>query len=121
MGMTRELLKESIEKCTKAIELINTTSGFSYPQAVHITKEIVEERKKFEKWLEELNTIEELKKFTRENYSNGGDVMVECWDNRDWEDFMDKCKEYKKQPKRYLKEIMRIHDERRKGIENTAY
>jgi hypothetical protein len=32
--------------------------------------------------------IEKLKKLAMDNYENGGDTMIECWDKSDWLEFI---------------------------------
>lgn len=33
-------------------------------------------------------TVEEVKKYAMKNYENGGDAIVECWEDSDIEDFL---------------------------------
>lgn len=36
-------------------------------------------------------TYEEMKKLAEENYCEGGDVFVECWDRKDFEEAVKEC------------------------------
>ena len=34
-------------------------------------------------------TYEEMEKLAMENYNNGGDVFVECWDEREFDEYVE--------------------------------
>jgi len=61
--------------------------------------------------------IAKIKKIALKNYENGGDVFIECYDSRDWDEYFDQCNQYKIDPIKRALEIMGMRDEHRKGVE----
>lgn len=54
-------------------------------------------------------TITRLKKLCMENYENGGDTPIECWDQKHWEEFVT---EHGNQSEQFLRTLWSIWDER---------
>jgi hypothetical protein len=65
--------------------------------------------------------IKMLKQLALDNYNNGGDGMVECWDNKDYEQFITRCEEQGKDIKETALKDMGVYDSHRKDIEATAF
>lgn len=65
--------------------------------------------------------IESLKKYALERYEQGGDIMVECWDEADWVEFIIKCEEEDLDRIKELRFLMGLWKERREEIEGTRF
>ena len=52
-------------------------------------------------------TVADVKRIAMENYTRGGDVIVECWTDKDIEEFLKR----NKNPIEKLKNIISIHNE----------
>lgn len=61
-------------------------------------------------------TVEEVKKIAMENYNKGGDVIIECWDDADIQEWIDD-----KGTKTALKRLFGLYDDKRRDIESTAF
>ena len=62
---------------------------------------------------EEKLTIEKVKEIAMKNYNSGGDVVIECWDDKDIQEFIDGTGEYYEKPGTLesLKNIFEINKE----------
>jgi hypothetical protein len=56
-------------------------------------------------------TVEGVRKDAQKHYNCGGDVIVECWDDRDIQEFLDDTPPEKQ--KQQLLQLYRINDDRR--------
>ena len=52
-------------------------------------------------------TIAEVRKIAMKTHTRGGDVIIECWDDKDIEDFLTR----NKNPMKALQSIMDVHNE----------
>lgn len=41
----------------------------------------------------ELDTVEKIKKYALNNYNNGLDIIVECWDDKELQELIDEGRE----------------------------
>lgn len=41
----------------------------------------------------ELDTVEKIKKYALDNYNEGLDIIVECWDNKELQELIDEGRE----------------------------
>lgn len=53
-------------------------------------------------------TVAEVRKYSEDHYNNGGDVVVECWNDRDIEEFIEDGGTVEQ-----LERLFAISDERR--------
>ncbi|MFJ8528692.1 hypothetical protein [Bacillus sp. NPDC094106] len=65
--------------------------------------------------------IEKLKKIAMNNYNNGGDMMVECWDNDDYLQFIENHGSSAESVVNSFYEAMGVMQESRKGIESMKF
>lgn len=91
----------------KFLEIHNTDREF-YPLCIFDLKdwEIVEV------------TPEHLKQIALDLYNEGGDLIYECWDMKDYEEHVT---EYGKNSIKELRKIIKLKDDYRKEIEATAF
>jgi hypothetical protein len=61
-------------------------------------------------------TIEYIKKMAIKNYNTGGDVIIECWDNKDIQEFID---DGNKLPDLY--KLFKLYHDTAEDIRATAF
>lgn len=59
-----------------------------------------------------IKTIEEVKEYAMSKYEEGGDIVIECWEDKDIEDFIAKCG--RKSVRKTLDELFSAHNDRMK-------
>ena len=57
--------------------------------------------------------IEQLQAWCLENYENGADTMVECWDDAEYQELLDDCDGSVADALDILKSLASIYDEQR--------
>lgn len=65
--------------------------------------------------------IAKLKQIAKDNYNNGGDGMVECWDDREYIKFINRCKEFGEDVEEEFYKSMAVYKSHREDIEGTAF
>ena len=60
---------------------------------------------------EEKLTIEKVKELAKKNYQTGGDVIIECWDDKDIQEFIDDNSTIEK-----LMKMFKIYDDKYKDM-----
>ena len=66
-----------------------------------------------------MNQIEKMKQWCMDNYNNGADTMVECWDDSDYNElFMDVST---KQAWKSLKDIASVYLDQQNDARNSAF
>ena len=63
--------------------------------------------------------IEELRKIAMANYNQGGDGMVECWTNEDYEDFIKKAEARGEDVVQEFYASMKIYQDHREDIQGA--
>ena len=66
-----------------------------------------------------MNQIEKMKQWCMDNYNNGADTMVECWDDSDYNElFVDVST---KQAWKILKNIASVYLDQQNDARNSAF
>lgn len=67
-------------------------------------------------------TIEEVKKVAMKHYNNGGDTIIECWEDREIQEWIDGAGVwYKPGSKKELLKMFGLYEDYRKDIQNIAW
>lgn len=62
-----------------------------------------------------MKTVQEVKDYAMKNYNKGGDVIIECWEDKDIEQLLDECKVENKNPKEVIDTLISIWNEEREA------
>lgn len=62
-----------------------------------------------------MKTIKDVKDYAMKNYNNGGDVIIECWSDKEIEQFLEECKAENKKPKEVIDTLISIWNEEREA------
>ena len=69
---------------------------------------------------EEKLTVKKVKEIAKKNYNNGGDTIIECWDNKNIQDFIDGTGEYNKPATiKDLMNLFELYDDVSNDIKNS--
>jgi hypothetical protein len=65
--------------------------------------------------------IEAMKEWCMENYSNGADTMVECWEDEDYEDLFASCDGNPDDAWLALKTLAEVYSDQQADARNSAF
>lgn len=62
-----------------------------------------------------MKTVKDVKDYAMKNYENGGDVIIECWTDKEIQQLLDECKAENKNPKEVIDTIISTWNEKREA------
>lgn len=69
----------------------------------------------------EARTITKMIKWCEENYTNGADTMVECWDTEDYTRMISDCKGDLKAAWKCLRSVAAVYRDQQADAKNSAF